>query len=190
MLSVKKRKKKKEKKQWRRQICLYKLRGRPTDLFKKTNVIYTTERVADASNCAEIAITGPPYLCFFFLLFLCRSFALLTCDIGISASGTPIIINDNSDCRRLRGSSFAERASTWTVEIVIPVSIDDRLGRPEWRATSRVRHGGERSRHAGRYWRFVQVVRRPGRRRLQKHNHRRPDTDHWPKRPRVREEGL
>lgn len=34
---------------------------------------------------------------FFFLLFLCRSFAFLTCDIGILASGTPIIISSSSN---------------------------------------------------------------------------------------------
>lgn len=61
--------------------------------------------------------------------------------------------------------------------------------------SSRVKDGiakqaDERSRHAGRYWRFVQVLRRPGRRRLQKHNHRRPDTDYQPERFRIHEEGF
>lgn len=59
--------------------------------FSKKSISFIDRTTADASNRTAIAITGSPYLCFFFLLFLCRSFAFLTCDIGISASGTPII---------------------------------------------------------------------------------------------------
>lgn len=51
-----------------------------------------------------------------------------------------------------------------------------------------VRRGEKR--HAGRYWRFVQVVRRPGRRRLQKHDDRRPDPEHRSKCTRKCQEGF
>lgn len=45
-------------------------------------------------------------------------------------------------------------------------------------------------RHAGRYWRFVQVVRRLGRRRVQKYDDRRPNADHRAERPRECQEGF
>lgn len=63
--------------------------------------------------------------------------------------------------------------------------VEDR-GLSSWASNS----GGKRARHAGRYWRFVQVARRPGRRRVQKHDDRRPNTDHRTKRPRECEEGF
>lgn len=151
--------------------------------------------IADALNRAAIAITGSPYPCFLFLLFLCRSFALLTCDIGNWHIGFGHAYHHQRqqrrfDSKRLRGNSLPRGHRPWTVEIIIPGHRDNRLGHHEWKTTLRTRQGGERSRHASRYWRFVQVVRRPGRRRLQKYDHRRPDTDHWPKRPGVREEGV
>lgn len=54
----------------------------------------------------------------------------------------------------------------------------------------RVRQQREKGRHAGRYWRFVQVARRPGRRRVQKHDDRGPNTDNRTKRPRECQEGF
>lgn len=145
--------------------------------------------ITDASNRA--AVTGSPYLCFFSLLFFCRSFALLTYDIGNIGFGHAYHQRQQQRLNswRFRGepSPRGQLLGRWAPSSPI-------LGRRLIRS-SRVKDGvakqaDERSRHAGRYWRFVQVLRRPGRRRLQKHNHRRPDTDHQPERFRVREEGL
>lgn len=70
-----------------------------TFVFVKKEVVDSRaihDRLPMSRICVAIAVTESPYLCFFFLLFVCRSFALLTCDIGISASGTSVIINDSS----------------------------------------------------------------------------------------------
>lgn len=157
--------------------------------LKEIDLIYD-RTTADASNRTAIAVTGSPYLCFFFLLFLCRSFAFLTCDIGISASGTPIISSSSNASAPGAFEAIPRREGKY-----LDGNRHPRLARRSSRSY-RVRNdfanetGRRKSRHASRYWRFVQVVRRPGRRRLQKHNHRRPDTDYRPERPRICQEGF
>lgn len=107
--------------------------------------------------------------------------------LAISASGTPIIINGNSNASALGAFEASRRRDGGKLH---SQSAQRLIRSFEWETTSWTKQGDERSRHAGRYWRFVQVLRRPGRRRLQKHNYRRPDTNHWPERSRICEEGF
>jgi len=102
-----------------------------------------------------------------------------TLSSSAAAAATPQLL---APSRRI----FAERAPIWTV--IIPNQHDDLLG-VKWETVLRTKQD-KRLRHAGRYWRFVQVLRRPGRRRLQKHDHRGPDTDYRPERSGIREEGF
>ena len=87
---------------------------------------------------------------------------------------------------RVRGRSTGTR---WTGS---SLSKTVRTGRfaafSSWASNSEA--GIRRRRHAGRYWRFVQVVRRLGRRRVQKYDDRRPNADHRAERPRECQEGF
>ena len=105
----------------------------------------------------------------------------LSSSAAAAAAATPQLL---APSRRI----FAEREAIWTVKIIIPNQHDDLLG-VKWETVLRTKQD-KRLRHAGRYWRFVQVLRRPGRRRLQKHDHRGPDTDYRPERSWIREEGF
>lgn len=158
--------------------------------FPKKSILYTIERLL----MPRIALRSQDLLIFVFSFFCSfavrlpfwRAILAYRLRARLSSSAAAATPQLQAPSRRF----FAERATTWTAEIIILDQRDDQLGRAGWGTTSRTRQDDERSRHAGRYWRFVQVVRRPGRRRLQKHDHRWPDTDHRPERPRVREEGF
>ena len=139
----------------------------------------------------------------FFICPFARSFALLTHDIGVSrlrarvsASSTrqqqQAAIGEENNVGRVSAKNIEVRGrSTATVDRIILVE-DVRIGRPSrgWVLSSWASNSERKRRHAGRYWRFVQVVRRPGRRRVQKYNDRRPNTDHRAERPRECQEGF
>lgn len=92
---------------------------------------------------------------------------------------------------RVRGRSTGTR---WTGSSLSKTSEQDGPERAFAAAFSSWASNSEaeirRRRHAGRYWRFVQVVRRLGRRRVQKYDDRRPNADHRAERPRECQEGF
>lgn len=175
----------------------------PATETKSMAVVPSENRLPMPRSIVQARSHGTSLSWVFFICPFARSFALLTHDIGVSrlrarvsASSTRqqqrAAIGEENNVGRVSANNIEVRGrSTATVDRIILVE-DVRIGRPSrgWVLSSWASNSERKRRHAGRYWRFVQVVRRPGRRRVQKYNDRRPNTDHRAERPRECQEGF